>query len=291
MLGSTRVVLEAGSGGILTGQYDYEPFGKVMWQSGPSKRLSFIDKEKDKESSLGDFGVRKYDDGIGRFTSIDPLWEKYRSLSPYQYCRNNPLILIDPTGFGDEEQGGGYGSWLQKLMPGEATKEYARQGAEAFSQIFTGGINVSAPGVGGKVTIGPVTVEGELKSASLEIEAGQKSAEVKGSAGIGVLKLETKGVGKIEATGKVIEGKAVVNYDPLSVSSSWDTGTWESEATVDGVEDISITNALVVKGKGKVSIVEVSAGVNVGQFMMGVFHTYQAVTSYIYEKVRTEDTK
>jgi len=89
-------------GGAITGQYDYEPFGKVSWQSGPSKRLGFIDKEKDKESSLGDFGVRKYDDVIGRFTSIDPLWEKYRSLTPYQYCRNNPLNLVDPSGMGDE---------------------------------------------------------------------------------------------------------------------------------------------------------------------------------------------
>ncbi len=35
--------------------------------------LSFISKEKDIESSLGDFGVRKYDEEMGRFTSIDPL--------------------------------------------------------------------------------------------------------------------------------------------------------------------------------------------------------------------------
>jgi len=27
-----------------------------------------------------DHDVRKYDDEIGRFTSIDPLWEKYYSL-------------------------------------------------------------------------------------------------------------------------------------------------------------------------------------------------------------------
>ena len=42
-------------------------------------RLGYIGKEKDKENSLADHGVRKYDDGIGRFTSIDPLWEKYYS--------------------------------------------------------------------------------------------------------------------------------------------------------------------------------------------------------------------
>lgn len=28
------------------------------------------------------------------------LWEKYRSLSPYHYCANNPIVLKDPSGFG-----------------------------------------------------------------------------------------------------------------------------------------------------------------------------------------------
>jgi hypothetical protein len=50
------------------------------------------------ESSLGDFGVRKYDEEIGRFTSIDPLWEKYYSWTPYHYCSNNPVLGSDPGG-------------------------------------------------------------------------------------------------------------------------------------------------------------------------------------------------
>jgi hypothetical protein len=33
-----------------------------------------------------------------RFTSTDPLWEKYRAWSPYQYGANNPLVNIDPNG-------------------------------------------------------------------------------------------------------------------------------------------------------------------------------------------------
>lgn len=34
----------------------------------------------------------------GRFTSVDPLAEKYYSWSPYVYVMNNPLKYIDPTG-------------------------------------------------------------------------------------------------------------------------------------------------------------------------------------------------
>ncbi len=42
--------------------------------------------------------VRKYDENIGRFTSIDPLWEKYQGWTPYQYSMNNPVNMLDDNG-------------------------------------------------------------------------------------------------------------------------------------------------------------------------------------------------
>ena len=94
-LGSNRVTLD-NTGSVVT-TTDYAPFGGAI--AGVPPRKGFIDKEKDKESGLGDFGVRKYDDEIGRFTSIDPLWEEYLAWSPYHYSYNNPMVLKDPTGF------------------------------------------------------------------------------------------------------------------------------------------------------------------------------------------------
>ncbi|WP_455498823.1 RHS repeat domain-containing protein [Coprobacter sp.] len=35
---------------------------------------------------------------IPHFTSIDPLCEKYYSISPYAYCTGNPVNRIDATG-------------------------------------------------------------------------------------------------------------------------------------------------------------------------------------------------
>ena len=46
--------------------------------------------------------VRLYDPTYGRFLSVDPLWGKYLPYSAYQYCRNNPINLIDDSGLGDE---------------------------------------------------------------------------------------------------------------------------------------------------------------------------------------------
>ena len=45
-----------------------------------------------------DYGSRGYYPAIGRFTSVDPLAEKYYSISPYAYCAGNPVRYIDPTG-------------------------------------------------------------------------------------------------------------------------------------------------------------------------------------------------
>ena len=39
-----------------------------------------------------------YHPAIGRFTTMDPLCEKYYSVSPYAYCNNNPMNLVDPEG-------------------------------------------------------------------------------------------------------------------------------------------------------------------------------------------------
>jgi hypothetical protein len=52
---------------LVKGLYDYEPFGAKISSLKNKDRLSFIGKEKDFESKLGDFGVRKYEDFSDRF--------------------------------------------------------------------------------------------------------------------------------------------------------------------------------------------------------------------------------
>ena len=45
-----------------------------------------------------DYGSRGYYPAASNFTTMDPLAEKYFSISPYAYCDRNPIIYIDPNG-------------------------------------------------------------------------------------------------------------------------------------------------------------------------------------------------
>lgn len=95
-LGSTRAVLD--QSGAVIGRYDNAPFGEPLAVAGVETRKGFIDKETDQETETGNFGVRQYDAGRGAFSSVDPLWEKFPSQSPYHYSYNNPLLIKDPSG-------------------------------------------------------------------------------------------------------------------------------------------------------------------------------------------------
>lgn len=62
-------------------------------------------KERDAESGNDYFGARYYASTMGRFLSPDqPFVDQHpdnpQSWNLYAYARNNPLILIDPTGLG-----------------------------------------------------------------------------------------------------------------------------------------------------------------------------------------------
>ena len=55
-------------------------------------------KEKDLESGYNYYGARYYYDWATIWLSVDPLSDKYPHLTSYNYCANNPVMLVDPDG-------------------------------------------------------------------------------------------------------------------------------------------------------------------------------------------------
>ncbi len=64
-----------------------------MTGSEVDTRFDFTGHERDPGTGLVYAGARYYHAGIGRWLSVDPLAEKYPSLSPYNYVANNPTTF------------------------------------------------------------------------------------------------------------------------------------------------------------------------------------------------------
>ena len=113
-LGSVRFVIDGDTGTVVEAS-DYYPFGKRITpppvaepveatsQSATSpNRWLFSGKESQSflyaNIPLLDFGARMYNPTIARWTTSDPMSEKYYGISPYVYCLGNPISIIDPNG-------------------------------------------------------------------------------------------------------------------------------------------------------------------------------------------------
>jgi RHS repeat-associated protein len=56
------------------------------------------EKESDLAEGIYTTEYRLYDTRVGRWLSVDPLFEKYVGMSPYNYCMLNPVMMVDPDG-------------------------------------------------------------------------------------------------------------------------------------------------------------------------------------------------
>jgi RHS repeat-associated protein len=112
-LGNNRSVITWNGNSYSTSSYNisqetnYYPFGMTYpaafygdAYSMEKQPYKFGGKELDEMHGLNwaDFEARHYDGIVPRFTTMDPLAEKYYSVSPYAYCLNNPVKYVDPTG-------------------------------------------------------------------------------------------------------------------------------------------------------------------------------------------------
>ena len=103
----------------------YRPQNQLLPQGNLAATASytFSAKERDPETGLSYFGARYYTSDLGIWLSVDPMSAKYPSLSPYTYCANNPVKLVDPNG----EENINFDDWYLNLKNGRIEH---REGSE-----------------------------------------------------------------------------------------------------------------------------------------------------------------
>jgi len=114
-LGNTRVAFtpptEAGEAAVVVQENTYYPFGapiKDFTWSGAANKNRYLREGKEylaeHEWNKYDFTGRTFDPWTAQALQVDPMAEKYYSISPYALWAGNPLRFVDPTGRTLEER-------------------------------------------------------------------------------------------------------------------------------------------------------------------------------------------
>ena len=154
-LGNVRATFGADQNGNLDilQTTDYYPFGLTMAgnKTYSGQEYQYGGKEWQNATNVYDFHSRQYNPALGRWFNQDPMVEKYTSVSPYNYCLNNPFNTVDPTGMYPEaplwdshETMPKWGSFASFMFAG-----YNLQESRMYSQEYYGGGGSSGGGSGG----------------------------------------------------------------------------------------------------------------------------------------------
>ena len=129
-----------GSSGEIKNRYEYDAFG-VLQNSREEfhNRILYTGQQYDQTSGQYYLRARFYNPVIGRFVQEDV----YRGdgLNLYAYCKNNPVVYYDPSGYGEEkcDKVGGNDSKSGRASELPTIEKGTKEWDEAVKSIANGG--------------------------------------------------------------------------------------------------------------------------------------------------------
>jgi len=135
---------------------NYYPFGLKqegynIVKTGVENKYKYNGKELQDELGLNmyDYGARNYDPALGRWMNIDPLAEKMRRFSPYNYGFDDPIRFIDPDGMApyDIVFFNRQGEETKRIESNTVFKTYVEDGNTSFSRPYMNYTEVQMPNV------------------------------------------------------------------------------------------------------------------------------------------------
>lgn len=127
----------------------FDPYGNTRGTTTTwADNRTFLNKTTDTTTGLTDIGAREYDPTLGRFISLDPVFEATspQELGGYAYADGNPVSESDPSGLCPEidcptRPGPGYENHTPGTTPGKPKKSantiYAENGESYTSKGTT----------------------------------------------------------------------------------------------------------------------------------------------------------
>jgi len=224
-------------------QEDFYPFGLSFNQYSREGIVgqNYLFNNKELQYDLGldmyDFGKRMYMPEIGRWGVMDPLAERGRRWSPYNYAFDNPMRFIDPDGqWPDVPQ------WLKNIGSGFSKLGEAFGSSKTYSQIGKG---MQTYGQESKKIADHVEVK-----ASAGAVVGVKVGKVGGELNLGTKELGTASTanGVQKSTSDAVTKGASVNAYGAELSLETKTTTTQQSGTT--VETTVATASASVGGLG-----------------------------------------
>ena len=155
--GSATVLIPAGDGtgdpdAVVASRNAYTPYGVTRGSDNLATDRGWLGQVEDASSGLTYLNARYYDPAIARFISPDPLMDPTdpRTLDPYRYADNNPVLFTDPSGLAPSCSGltgqaykncSGYATTTYNYMTGKTTAKKN----EELAKSGKAGVNKTTP--------------------------------------------------------------------------------------------------------------------------------------------------